>query len=281
MMKNFKHYFLGALFLITVFVWYAVFAETRSDLTIAFLDVGQGDAIFIEAPNGNQLLLDAGPNKKVLRELAKLMPFYDRSIDMLIESHPDADHIGGFVGVARRYDAALVMEPGVNSGSAAYRELNKIIKEKNIRKVLARRGMRINMGDGVYIEILFPDRDVSGLETNAASVVARVIYGKTSFLLTGDSPKAVEEHLVSLPGRLKSDVLKIGHHGSRTSASEVFFGSVSPEYAVISSGAGNRYGHPHQETLDMLSRFEIPVLRADKLGTIVMKSDGENITVTR
>ena len=279
-MKNFKYYFVGALFLMTVFVWYAVFAETRGGLTIAFLDVGQGDAIFIESPNGNQILLDGGPNKKVLRELTEIMPFYDRSIDMIISSHPDKDHIAGLVEVARRYNVSAAMESGVNSNSAVYRELNKIIDEKEIQKIFARRGMRINMGDGVYIDILFPDRDVSGLETNAASIVAKLIYGKTSFMLTGDSPKAMEQYLVSLGGKaLKSDVLKTGHHGSKTSTSESFLGYVSPKYAVISSGAGNRYGHPHQETIDLLNRFKIPILRADELGTIKMKSNGENMMI--
>ncbi|HDO23803.1 MAG TPA: MBL fold metallo-hydrolase [bacterium] len=278
--KQFKYYFVGLLFLITIFVWYAVCAETRSGLTVAFLDVGQGDAIFIESPNGNQLLLDAGPNDKVLRELSKIMPFYDRSIDMIIESHPDKDHIGGFVEVLRRYNVDLAMEPGVHSKSAVYRELNNLIAEKGIKKILARRGMRVDFGDGVYLNILFPDRDVSNVDTNTASIVAKLVYGKTSFLLTGDSPKAIENYLVSVDGEsLKSDVLKVGHHGSKTSASELFFGYVSPRYAIISAGAGNRYGHPHKETIDLLDQFEIPILSTINLGTIKIKSDGKGIMI--
>lgn len=280
--KNFKYYFVGLLFLLTLFVWYAVFAETRDGLLIAFLDVGQGDAIFIEAPNGNQVLLDAGPNNKVLRELSKIMPFYDRSIDMLIESHPDKDHIGGFVEVLRRYNVGLAMEPGVRSKSAAYKELNNLIAKKNIRKILARRGMRVDFGDGVYLNILFPDRDLSNVNTNTASIIAKLVYGKTSFLLTGDSPKAIENYLVSIDGkRLKSDVLKVGHHGSRTSASELFFGYVSPRYAIILAGKNNRYGHPHKETIDLLNQFEIPILSTINLGTIKIKSDGEKLTVEK
>ncbi len=281
-MKNFskrlKYYFLGLLFLLALFVWYAVFSETRGGLLVVFLDVGQGDAIFIESPNGNQVLLDAGPNKSVLRELSKIMPFYDRSIDMIIESHPDKDHIGGFIEVLKRYDVALAIEPGVGSDTAVYQELNKVIGQKGIQKILARRGMRVNFGDGARLDILFPDRDVSGLETNTASIVAKVVYGDTSFLLTGDSPKAIENYLASFYGdNLKSDILKAGHHGSKTSTSEIFLGYVSPQYAIISAARDNPYGHPHEEVVDLLNRFEIPILSTADLGSIKIKSNGEEI----
>ena len=119
-LKGFKYYFLGLLFLAAIFVWYAVLKESRNGLLVAFLDVGQGDAIFIEASNGNQILVDAGPNKKVLSELSKIMPFYDRSIDMIIESHPDSDHIGGMIDVLRRYKIGAVIETGVDSDSGVY-----------------------------------------------------------------------------------------------------------------------------------------------------------------
>ncbi len=279
--KNFQYYFIGLLFLATIFVWYAVFAESGDGLAVAFLDVGQGDAIFIKAPNGNQILIDGGPNNAVLRELSKIMPFYDRSIDMIIETHPDSDHINGIVEILRRYNVWLIMEPGVESDNSAYQEIKKIIQEKNIKDVFARRGMKINLGEGVYMDILFPDRDVAGMETNTASITAKLVYGNNCFLFTGDSPKAIEQYLVSVygdppAGGLKCDVLKIAHHGSKTSTSESFLGYVNPEYAVISVGKDNKYGHPNQEVLDLLKQFEIPILRTDESGTIKIKSDGEN-----
>jgi competence protein ComEC len=277
--NNFKWYFVGTLFLATFFVWYAVYAEGGQELEVDFLDVGQGDAALITAPNGSQILIDAGPNKAVLRELSKVMPFYDKTIDMVIESHPDSDHIGGLPEILNRYEVGIVMESGVNADSAIYVETEKLIGEKNIKKVLARRGTRINLGDGGYLDILFPDRDVAGMDTNDASVIAKLVYGSKSFLFAGDSPAKMEKYLVSSEkGELDADVLKVGHHGSKTSSSEEFLGYVSPEYAVISVGAENKYGHPHQEALDRLQKFGINILRTDELGTIKMQTDGENIS---
>ncbi|MEW5907782.1 MAG: MBL fold metallo-hydrolase [Patescibacteria group bacterium] len=278
--KNFKYFFVGLLFSVTILVWYAVFAETRDRLIVAFLDVGQGDAIFIQAPNGNQILLDGGPNKMVLRELSKVMPFYDKSIDVIIESHPDNDHINGLVDVLKRYKVGLTMESGVESDNAAYQQIKDIIKEKNIKNILARQGMRINMGNGAYLDILFPDRDVSSLETNYASVIAKLNYGNNCFIFTGDAPKSIEQYLVSIyKENLQCDVLKIGHHGSDTSTSESFLGYINPQYAVISVGEDNKYGHPRQEIIDLLNQFKINILRIDESGTIELKSDGENLIV--
>lgn len=272
-------YFFTVLFLATFLVWYAVFAEERKDiLTVAFLDVGQGDAIFIEAPNGNQVLIDGGPNKKVLRELSKLMPFYDRSIDIVIATHPDADHIGGLVDVVERFDIDIFLEPGVQSDTKTYEELLRLVEAERSRYVVARRGMSIALDDGVYLKILFPDRDVSDVDTNDASIIVQLVYGKTEFLLTGDAPKKIEEYVVFLDGEnLRSDVLKLGHHGSKTSSSELFIGFVSPSRAIISAGKNNRYGHPHDEVLDTLEQFEIDTLSTYEEGTIVFRSDGESL----
>lgn len=279
-MKNVKYYFLGILFLITFFVWYAVYIESHDQLLVAFLDVGQGDAIFIQTPGNNQILLDGGPNKKALSELTKVMPFYDRTIDMVIESHPDSDHIAGLVEVLRRYRVDSVIESGVGSDNKVYEILKNTIEERGIKKILARRGTRINFGDGVYLDILFPDRDVSGLETNTASIIVKFVYGDRSFIFTGDSPQSIEKYLISVDGEnLKSDVLKLGHHGSKTSTSESFLGYVDPEYAVISVGVDNKYGHPNDEIIDLLKKIEVKILRTDELGTIKIKSDGKNLQI--
>lgn len=272
---------LSILLLINVLIYYAVYFESRDrTLTVAFLDVGQGDSIYIQAPNGNQIIFDGGPNSKILSELSKLMPFYDRSIDMLIITNPDKDHYAGFIDLLRRYSIGSVLESGTETSTETYEMLEASIKAYNIPDRLAQRGMRIILDDetGVYIDVFFPDRDVSGMKTNDGSIVARLVYGKTSVMLTGDSPQSIENYLTDVFGKnLKSDVLKVGHHGSRTSTGELFLGYVAPAFAVISDGKGNSYGHPHQETLDNLAKFDVKVFRTDELGTIVMKSDGEKV----
>lgn len=279
-MKNsnkFKLYFLLGFLLVNIFIWHTVITKDgRGVLEISFLDVGQGDAIFIEAPNGNQVLIDGGSNKTVLKELGKVMPFYDRTIDAVIATHPDKDHIGGLIEVLKGYGVSMFMEPGVSSDTGAYQELEKTIADKKLPKILARRGMSLNLGEGARLNILFPDRDTEGWETNTASIVAKLVYGNNSFLLTGDSPIAIEKYLSMIDGKnLQSDVLKAGHHGSKTSTSESFASLVSPEYAVISAGKNNRYGHPHKEVLDILEKTKATILKTYEQGTISFSSDGE------
>jgi len=228
----------SVLFFANLFVWTSVYARLPdNNLRVYFLDVGQGDSILIDTPSHKRLLLDGGPNRQVLAELGKILPFADKRIDIIIESHPDKDHIGGLPEVVNRYKISLFLEPGVHSENVIDDELKKRIDEKNIPAILARRGMKINFGDGAEMLFLFPNRDVSGWDTNDASIVAKLSYGEKSFLLTGDSPKKTEFILLSLNQEiLGSSVLKLGHHGSRTSSSLLYAEAVSPEYAVVSAG---------------------------------------------
>ena len=155
-------------------------------LRVSFLDVGQGDAIFVEAPSGQQMLIDSGKNRAVIRQLAKVMPWYDRTIDVVVATHPDADHIGGLPDVFARYDVDLLVESSVkDSDGADAAALEKAAdSEHELQRRVAERGMVINLG-GAYLEILFPDRSVPAIETNTGSIVARLVYGNTSFLLDG------------------------------------------------------------------------------------------------
>ncbi len=262
-------------------VLWSVLTKTGEDdeLRVVFLDVGQGDAIYIEAPNGKQVLVDGGPGKAVLRQLSTVMPWFDKSIDLVIATHPDADHIAGLVPVLERYDVDYFMEPGVEADTGVYRQLVKqidtLVTESKLEKILARRGMRIILWDQVYLDILFPDRDVSSLDTNDASIIARLVYGEESFLLTGDAPKKMEQYLVSLDGeQLATSVLKVGHHGSKTSTDPEFVSAVNPDYAIISAEKNSRYGHPHQVTLDTLEKLKIKILNMAEDGNIEFKTEG-------
>ena len=277
--KNFRYYFLGVLFLGAIFVWYAVLTETRNGLVVAFLDVGQGDAVFVEAPNGNQVLIDGGPNKSVLRELSKQMPFYDRTIDTVILTHPHLDHYAGLNEVLKKYKVSLEMDSGTKVKGAGFGEFENLVKGKNIKSLYAKRGMRINLDRDLYLDILLPVINDENLSEHDGMLVSRLVYKKNSFLLTGDMEDNMENYLFGLGVSIKSDVLKVGHHGSKTSTSEKFLGLVNPELAVISAGKNNKYGHPHQEVTNRLAGFEIPTLRTDEKGTIVIESDGEKIMV--
>src|SRR3989339_91379 len=283
--KNFKLYILGLFLCFNFLIWYGVLAEERKELIVAFLDVGQGDAIFIEAPSGKQVLIDGGQNRQFISKLSEVMPFYDRSIDMVVLTHPDEDHVGGLPSVLENYTVDFVLEPGVNSDNATYIKFEDLIKEKGIEKVLARQGMSICLDNlpgtkslsdcGVLLEVLFPNQDASEFDTNLASVVLKLTNGDNSFLFTGDSPKSIDKYLVDvLWDNLDVDVLKLGHHGSKTSNSDLFLGFTSPEYAIASVGLNNSYGHPHKEVLDLLEKFGVNLLRTDEEGTIIFKSDG-------
>ncbi len=281
--EHFHWYLLGALLAATVFVWYAVAHEDRGGkLTFAALNIGQGDALFIESPTGVQVLFDGGPDRSLLRELRKVMPFYDRTLDMLVVTNPDKDHFAGFIDALGAYHIGAVLEPGTVGASTEYPILEKAITEHHVPHLLARRGQTIDLGGGASIEILFPDRDPFGMATNDGSIVAKLVYGNTSVMLTGDSTSAIEHYLVALDGgRLKSDVLKVGHHGSRTSSSPEFVGTVAPALAVISDGVNNKYGHPHKETLDTLAQFGVEVHRTDLESTVILESDGETFRIKK
>lgn len=278
--QNFKIYFVLILLLINITIFYSIHYISDRKMTVAFLDVGQGDATFIKVPGGVQALVDGGANSQVLRELGKVMPFYDRSINVVVATHADQDHIGGLIEVLKRFKVDLFIRSNATSSSAVYIELENLIKEKKIKEEVIMSPEILFLGPGAELDILFPTQDTAGWETNDASIVSKLVYGRNSFLLTGDSPQLIEKYLVSKYGDfLDSDVLKVGHHGSKNSSAELFVGTVSPTYAVISAGLNNRYGHPAPEVLDILKDFSSQILETLGQGMIVFQSDGLNISV--
>jgi competence protein ComEC len=272
---------LSVLILLNIFIWQALQEEDRRGfMTVAFLDVGQGDAVFIEAPNGNQVLYDAGYGKKVVSEVAELTPLHDRHIDLAIFSHPHADHVGGFHHIFDKYEVGAVIESRVGTDSVVYQELVQLLEEKKVSRFEAVRGMKVILDTDVYIYILYPESDRSIKDPDSASVWAKLVYGDFSVLLTGDAPIAVEEHVAQIDRqRLKSTVLKAGHHGSRTSNSETLLGYSIPDIVVISAGLNNRYGHPHPEILERFSKHGLRSLGTYEYGTIIFKTDGQNISL--
>lgn len=278
--QNLQYIVIGIFVVINIFIWSAVARVDRHGvLTVAFLNVGQGDAMYIEAPNGNQMLVDGGPpSGAVLRELGRVMPFWDRSLDVVLATHPDQDHVGGLPSVLARMNIVNVVTTENTSDTGAYGAFEKIISEKRPARILARTGERIILDDGVVLEVLFPNMNTAGWETNTASIVARLSYGEQSFIFTGDSPQSVEKYIVGKNGgALKSTVLKLGHHGSRTSSSKVFLSAVDPEYAVISAGKDNKYGHPHKEVTELLALLKIPSISTAEHGAVIFKTDGESL----
>jgi competence protein ComEC len=262
-------------------VWFLTFSHKSSNLLhVYFLNVGQGDSIFIDSPTHGRVLLDGGPDRTVLSELGKILPFGDRRIDVMIESHPDADHIGGLVDVLKQYKIGAFIEPGVDSTNQVHITLENEVRSQSIPFLLARRGMNINFGDGTELLILYPNQNVKNWETNDASIVAKLVYGSKSFLLTGDSTKKAEYDLLGLNRTiLKSTVLKAGHHGSATSSSLPYVEAVKPEYAIISAGKNNKYGLPKQVTLDTLTQVGARILSTINLGTIEFETNGNSLVV--
>ena len=274
-----KWLFLATLIFWTILVWGAIWTNIQStELAVYFLDVGQGDAIFINTPNGNQMLIDGGRNKQVIVELSKIMPIYDRSIDVVLATHPDSDHIGGLSFVLDRYQVRGFIDSNKSSDTTTSQVLESSLKANGAKKITARRGMRVVLDRDIYFDILYPDRPVENLESNEASIVGRLIYGQNSFILTGDAPKKVENYLIFLDNEeLSADVLKAGHHGSHTSSSEAFVRTVAPTLAIISAGQNNQYGHPHQEVINLFKTLNIKVLNTANRGTIKITSDGRTI----
>jgi competence protein ComEC len=249
-------------------------------LTVSFLDVGQGDAIYIETFDGVQLLIDGGPNSSVLRQLSESMPTLDRSLDVVLATHSDKDHVGGLVDVLQSYQIDHVILTENTNDTAVAKAFSTAVENEKVNTIMARTGQEINLGASTTLLIYSPVTNPEAWESNAASIVAQLRYGSVEFMLTGDAGVDIEEYLAKNYGDLlDSEVLKLGHHGSRTSTSDLFLDIVTPLYAVVSAGKDNSYGHPHNEVVDRLNMRDINIVSTAELGTVVFKSDGEKVWV--
>lgn len=273
---------LGVLVFSNIYAWTVVYELTKSQpLEVVFFDVGQGDSIFIETPKGYQILIDGGPSSVVLEKLGNEMPFWDRTIDLVVLTHPEHDHIAGLIEVLKRYEVDYILWTGILRDTGEHEEWERLIKEKDIKVKIAEIGQRI-ITPKVFFEVLHPFESLEGKEVknpNNSSIVFRLVFGNNSFLFTGDLYKSIEKEIVNRGLEIEVDVLKVGHHGSKTSSAEEFLEKANPEVAVISSGKDNTYGHPHQEVLETLNKYGITVLRTDTEGDIKIISNGKNIEI--
>ncbi|MDP3047714.1 MAG: ComEC/Rec2 family competence protein, partial [Chloroflexota bacterium] len=272
---------LAALALAAVLTWAAVVTLPDRDVHVSFLDVGQGDAILIQTSRGQTILVDGGPSPSaVTTALGKRLPFWSRSLDLVVLTHPNDDHLVGLVEVLRRYQVAEVLEPGLPDRAATYAQWLKTIEEKGIRRRVAEAGQRVDLGDGAWLEVLGPPARtlaVANADANNSSVILRLVVGEVAFLLTGDVEAPGEQDLLRRQAGLTSVVLKVPHHGSRLSMDPEFMRAVNPAVAVISVGADNRFGHPSAEALDRLKG--VAVYRTDRQGTIEVVTDGKTYEV--
>lgn len=244
-------------------------------LRVWFFDVGQGDALFLETASGKQMLIDTGPSDVVLQKLGEVMWPWDRNIDALVLTHPDADHIAGTLGVLDRYQIGQVYE----SGLVAYTSVANKIKEQEQAKHLPVSFLRAGDGfvfDGVRVDVLWPrDIDVANAkdDRNQASIVLKLTYKDTTVLLTGDAPETAEQMFAAQAGHI--DVLKVGHHGSVTSTTNELLDAIQPTKSIVSVGKQNRYGHPHPLILERLRLHHTSILQTMREGDILLWSNGK------
>jgi competence protein ComEC len=281
--RKIAYIILGILFLIVILIWIAVFSLKDQKLEIIFFDIGQGDSILINTKNNQQILIDGGPNNSVVDKLGKTLPFYDKKIELIILTHPDKDHINGLIEVVKRYQVDKILTTGIECSTEVCQILSEQIQKKEIPIKIAQAGQTISLGDNVFLGILNPLENLSGENVknkNDASIVAKLVAGENSVLLTGDITSKSEKKLVENNFKLQSDFLKIAHHGSKYSTSEIFLKEVSPETAIISVGK-NSWGMPTKEVLEKLDREKIKVYRTDIDGDVRVIFEENNFTIKK
>ena len=278
-----ERFALLVLFALALLLWRQAEARTPY-LEVHMLNVGQGDAVLIELPDGFQLLVDGWPDDSVLSELSEVMGPFGRTIDLVIATHADADHIGGLPDVLARYDVEAVVDTGGLKDTALFNAWADAVVAEGADVVLADRVQEIPLSDTASLMLLWPQESVTGrtlTDPNEYSVVAELRYGAFSMLLTGDIERWAEQRIVQSRVLTDVDVLKVPHHGSKTSTTEALLAATTPELATISVGAENRYGHPTDLVLDRLAQHGIETLRTDTSGRITLQSDGTSYWIAQ
>ncbi len=252
------------LLIFDIFIWKQIFFDKNYN-TMSFLDVGQGDASLINFSNSGKILIDAGSGTKILNELGKTLGFFDRKIDVILVSHPDIDHYGGFFEVVKRYSPSVFVYNGFNYQDKNFANLLNLVKEKGIKILELRKGDRITIGDNV-LKIISPGIEKEDDNDNSIVILANIDNRK--ILFTGDVNKETLESLKEEIGKI--DILKVSHHGSRTGTNQKIIEDFSPKISLIGVGKNNKYNHPAKEILDWLSYIKSDILRTDEKGSVMM-----------
>jgi competence protein ComEC len=239
------------------------------------IDVGQGDSILAQTPEGDNILVDAG-TREAQDEITEELEKQDvDEIDLFVSTHPHSDHTGSMQYILEHYPVRQILITDASEDTRTYQNVLKTISERQIPTIAPEVGELMRFDD-LQIEILGPVENYRDL--NDMSIVLRLKYMDNTFLLTGDAEKESENDILGKFSDIRSDVLKVGHHGSETSTSQSFLEAVRPQYAAISAGAGNAYHHPHQDTLARLEQYHVTTFRTDLNGSICFYSDGKKIT---
>lgn len=261
--------------------WLGSAAAFAADLTLHIFDVGQGDGMLILSPTGKTVLVDGGPPEARAKLAARIKELVHGPIDLMIMTHPHADHLGGLEAVLDAVGARIFMEPGFDHPSPLYNHLLEALEKKKVPLKIGEAGRNIDLGGGASMHLLAPSKPFlrnTRSDVNACSIVFRMTYGSTSFFLAADSEDETEQRILATGETLASDVYKVAHHGSRHSSSGALLERIHPKIAVVSVGARNDYGHPTRAALERLEAVNAQVLRTDLEGEIVLKSDGAKVT---
>lgn len=256
-----------------ILVWSFFFSFPDKKFHLKVYDVGQGDAIFIQTASNFRILIDGGPDNKVLDYLGKEVPFYSKRIDLLVLTHPEADHITGLVEVAKRYEIRSLWVNGDRHTTRIYSQWKKWLEERNIKPRVVSQGDKLLFSDSTKVSVIWPRKDFSSQKLNDRSIVVHLSYGDFDAIITGDADKKVQPYTSNMAA---VEVFKVPHHGAKDAVNEEFMRTISPSISVISVGEDNPYGHPRLEVINLLQTIGSKVYRTDKNGTVEIVSDGKS-----
>ena len=281
--NNLKKYIILILLLSSFFYTFFSYVQknffqvSNHNLQFHFIDVGQGDSSLIITPKGKTILIDAGDEAHAKKVVSYVREQGIEKLDLVIATHPDADHIGGMDKVIKNFDIGVFAMPDVSAKTNQYKQIQRELKAKKMKTTRLYQGDEVQIDDDIDFEILSPVKGKKYDDTNEYSIVAKIVYKDTSFILMGDATMENEVDIINNVPDIDIDVLKLGHHGSSTSSSDYFITKTSPKIAIISCGKNNKYGHPHQEVMRVLKKHGVTPYRTDEMGDIVITSDGKEI----